>query len=256
MISDKKVCFLVSSAISTDYGEEIERGLETINTVNSINAQFPNSVIILIESGKGQFASYFVNHFPKNVRIIQFWDDPNIEILRKQAKEYGENMVKEHTFGSNTKAQPLLELCYIKSATESYTFRHVFDRLNFQEFDYVFKLSGRYSLSSAFNMDKWYHKNKIVFRESVPTNQSGMHVPRQYTCFIWGFCPSVIDEVRRVYTDLNTYIIQELQSLKIMDMEHGLYHCLDPKHVVALSRETEEPWGVYAKMGGKRHFLI
>ena len=49
---DSKVLFLVSSAVNVVWGnKELVRFAETIGTINSINANFNNAEIWLIDSG-------------------------------------------------------------------------------------------------------------------------------------------------------------------------------------------------------------
>ncbi len=75
---------------------------------------------------------------------------------------------------------------------------------------------------------------------------------KQYFCFLWSFCPSLINNVREVFNDLKIYLKNQFSNPKeIGDMEHGLYCVLDPGLVHHVDRLH-----LIAQVGNNKNWML
>ena len=182
---DSKVLFLITSSIHTVWGNnEIARFSETISTINSINANFNNAEIWLIDASFKKISDYLLKSLPENVILKTFLDDKNIKNFMVEAVIYSANMIKA---GVSKDLKKDLKLIYVKNRTESYIFKDIITKNSLLGYDRIFKLSGRYVLSPNFSVKQHDKKNKYVFLESVESNQITLSIDRLYRCFCWSF---------------------------------------------------------------------
>lgn len=149
--------FLVTSAISTNYGRTSmeERLKETIDTANSIIKYAPNSKIILVEGGK-PLSQDVKNQLSVFDEIFDFSDHPIMKMTQSDTQLAVDNV--GHS---------------VKSAGEAYLLKESLGLLK-NEYDRIFKLSGRYRLTERFNINDHLHKNKFVFLPKAPTHKTEM----------------------------------------------------------------------------------
>ena len=138
-----KICFIVSSCIYTDTNPNFrgngsekrsafsweERVLQTYKTIESIREKIDNAYIILVDNGDCDPKDYFDTKVDKYVYI------GDKRFARKAA-------LKNKSFG-----EAVLMLYALPFA---------------KEYDFIFKLSGRYYLNDKFDLMKW-DLNKICF---------------------------------------------------------------------------------------------
>lgn len=242
---DSKVLFLVTSSIHTAWGNnEIARFSETISTINSINANFNNAEIWLIDASFKKISDYLLKSLPENVILKTFLDDKNIKNFIIDAAIYSANMVKA---GVPKELSKDLKLIYVKNRTESYIFKDIITKNSLLGYDRIFKLSGRYVLSPNFNMKQHNAKNKYVFLESVESNQKTLSIDRLYRCFCWSFDEYLLNKTRKAFIEIEKEIKEKFNNKKYIDIEHLLYDKLK-KDVI----EVKE-MGIFANVGEKGH---
>ena len=249
---DSKVLFLVTSAINTLFGNnEKTRFAETIGTINSINANFNNVDIILIEAGFKEINSNLIPHLPKNVKIKYFNTDPKIKEFMEECVYYSLEASKKLVSSNGKSVENDLKLSFIKNTTECYIFKNILTDVDFKKYDRVFKLSGRYLLSPSFNIKDHSKKGKVVIHEKFPSNQSLItESPFMHLCFLWSFCPSISKDIKELYDNLEIWLDSKFSKRTVADIEHGIYHLLDSKKIHGI-----KPLNVFAKIGEKEWVL-
>jgi hypothetical protein len=248
---DSKVLFLVTSAVNTLWGNsQIVRFTETVNTINSINANFNNADIWLLESGFKIIKKKYLDTLPKNVTVKSFSEDKNIIKFIKGSMEYS----IKYTAMRKTKQshKDNLKLTFLKNRTESYVFRKILNNENFKKYDRIFKLSGRYVLSPNFNI-KLHDDNNYVFYKSIDTNQASISekYSKIYPCFCWSMNGKKINEIKKIFTDLEKELEKKYENLEYMDIEHLLYDKIDNDKVTELNEI-----GIFANIGEKNFIYV
>jgi hypothetical protein len=246
-----KVAVLVSSAIETIYGKAEERGLDTINTINSINANIPNATIYLIDSGIKSPSQDIQNHFSKNVNLYGFWEDDRINQILLESENYVKNV--DSLYGLSNKESTLkqLKLCYIKSTTETYIFKNMLELLDFSQYKFIIKISGRYTITPLFNINDWLIPNKYCFEKKIPTNQPLAYQKFYYPTYIFSFCTSLIENSKKVFLEANQLLKSTFNKPGIIDIEHAMYHTLNPN----LIHEIDSFSGIGARVAGEKIML-
>ena len=253
MSKKDKILFLVSSAINTNFGtDQQSRFFQTINTFNSINANVPNAEIWLIESSANPVDPKYLARFPKNVRLIAFWNDKRIKSILEEAELYWKYTNKVYTWADELieEYKKQITICYIKSVTESYVFERVLKMNEFKDFKRVFKISGRYCLLPTFNLEDHLHEGKYSFYKKIESAQRLETLEWQYLCFLWSFCPSIIDDVRNLYANMAQYLNNIYGAGKITDLEHAFYKYLDPSKI-----SNFKQFHMMAKVSDERYFM-
>ena len=251
---DSKVLFLVSSAVNVVWGnKELVRFAETIGTINSINANFNNAEIWLIDSGFKSIAKRYLEELPKNVKVIDFSKDPTIRKILEDSLIFTKNASKTIVAKDpNIDITPSLKLGYIKNQTECYVFNKVFDEYLIKGYDRVFKISGRYALSPSFNIADHGFTKKYVFYNAIDSNQSTIKgINKMYFCFFWSFCNDIIDDVKLVYKEMQDEMNKRHDSIQIIDIEHLLYNFIDDKNIRHVNK-----LGIFAKVGESSSVFI
>lgn len=143
--SDKRILFLVTSVMKPwnaekfDYGGERsvfsaeERVCQTIETVRSIRQRVPYADIVIVEGGE--------KLDKKTITVI---NSMGVRILYPIGCLGFGGIVKYFVSG---KSKALGEIVLMLSAR--------FVLRSFREYDYIFKISGRYRLNSNFDITRW-----------------------------------------------------------------------------------------------------
>lgn len=259
----KKTLFLVTSAIKTPWTQDgldlTKRYFETVNTINSINANVRYCDIWILDSSHSKFVadySHLIN--APNVKYISFSEDPNVKNITKNAETYAINAIKNKRYQlpNDPDKKEIFELLrngYIKSMTESYVTKVILDNNSFDEYDHVVKISGRYSLSSIFNISNFRERGKYVFSHLRKSEQKMCNIDYQYRTVIWSFCTSILDEVRKDFSNTRNILETSYNNLEIVDLEHAIFE--GTKHNTHLIKNLNSlnKKGVYGLCGGKMH---
>jgi hypothetical protein len=149
--------FLVTSAIHTNYSNTSpeDRLRETIDTAESIKKYAPGSKIILVEGGK-PLPQHIKDRLSIFDEIYDFSDHPVMQMTQSDAQFAVDNV--GHS---------------VKSAGEAYIIKEALKLIK-DDYDRIFKLSGRYRLTERFNIQDHMHKDKFVFLPKAPTDKMNM----------------------------------------------------------------------------------
>ena len=207
--------FLVSSAIHAKHGvyDTQTRLVQTIETCKSIRNKCDAEIILLdggyqdITKEERDILSQYIDKFytfsdAENIQQIQ--QVPNHDIVK--------NMIEIIMYGS-----------FFDKAIED-GWREKYKR--------IFKMSGRYTLNDDFNYDKHMQAvDKIIVRGPFTSQfrqETTGGITLQYMSRLWSFDAFLLPYVRDLYTDMFNHMTERLTAKGYIDIEHLLFHHLDP----------------------------
>ena len=207
--------FLVSSAIHAKHGvyDTQTRLEQTIETCKSIKNKCDAEIILLdggyqdITKEERDILSQYIDKFytfsdAENIQQIQ--QVPNHDIVK--------NMIEIIMYGS-----------FFDKAIED-GWREKYKR--------IFKMSGRYTLNDDFNYDKHMQAvDKIIVRGPFTSQfrqETTGGITLQYMSRLWSFDAFLLPYVRDLYTDMFNHMTERLTAKGYIDIEHLLFHHLDP----------------------------
>lgn len=213
-----KAIFLVSSAIHAKHGvySTEERLAQTIGTCRSIKERTGADVYVL--DGGYQFITedeqkQLEDHVDM---FLSYSSQPQIQEIQKSNNwDIVKNLIEILMYGM---------------------FFAQYKQKLIDDYDRVFKMSGRYVLNDDFDLD--FHmnqKNKVVIRGPYTTQFNAQitgGVVLQYMSRLWSFDSSLSSYILDVYSKMPGHMIQRMEDKGYIDIEHMLYHYLDPKIVV------------------------
>jgi hypothetical protein len=111
--------------------------------------------------------------------------------------------------------------------------------------DRIFKLSGRYQLTSGFDRRAHDHRGSLVMLRREPsmiyysayTNERFEPLtPWQYKTRLYSFCASLADTMSQIYQDVLMYLLDLYQQYRFNDIEHVLFAATQniPTHELAV----------------------
>lgn len=213
-----KAVFLVSSAIHSKHGvfKTKERLDQTINTCRSIKER-TNADVFVLDGGYQFITDEEKNQLEKHIDMFVSYS--NVEQIQSIQKERNWDIVKN-----------MIEILMYGMFFTQYKQKLI------DNYDRVFKISGRYSLNDDFDLD--FHldkKNKIVLRGPYTTQFNAQitgGVVLQYMSRLWSFDSSLTSYILDVYQRMPEHMVNRLNSGGYIDIEHMLYHFIDPKLIV------------------------
>lgn len=207
--------FLVSSAIHAKHGvyDTQTRLEQTIETCKSIRNKCDAEIVILdggyqdITKEEREVLSQYIDKF------YTFSDAENIQQLQQVPNhDIVKNMIEIIMYGS-----------FFDKAMED-GWREKYKR--------IFKMSGRYTLNDDFNYDKHLQAtDKIIVRGPFTSQfrqETTGGVSLQYMSRLWSFDAFLLPYVRDLYTDMFNHMSERLSAKGYVDIEHLLFHHLDP----------------------------
>lgn len=221
-----KALFIVTSAIRSGNGSHEERLFQTLHTIDSIRSRFSQAEVWLCDSSVNS-----IYELPKHllillkgIRIIDFSNHFRISEILSQVK----------TFDLPTRedARLFFENGLIKNLTESYVFNQILDKVDRNNYDRVFKLSGRYFLTEEFNVNVHDVYGKMVMTPKIKSwepNLLGTDFHRE--CICWSCCTSKLDTLAQSFHLIEEYIIRHSNTYRLADIEHGLNKYVPEKDI-------------------------
>lgn len=213
-----KAVFLVSSAIHAKHGiySTEQRLAQTIDTCRSIKEKTGADIFVL-DGGYQFITEDEQKQLEDHVDLfLSYSSQPQIqEIQRIDNWDIVKNMIEILMYGM---------------------FFTQYKQKLIDEYDRVFKMSGRYVLNDDFDLD--FHmnqKNKIVIRGPYTTQFNAQitgGVVLQYMSRLWSFDSSLTSYILDVYSKMPGHMIQRVNNNGYIDIEHMLYHFLNSKIVV------------------------
>lgn len=218
--------FLVSSAIHVQHGVFVaqQRLAQTIDTCESIKKRCPASRIILLDGGVQRLSENELHSLAQYVwRIESFTDHKEvIEAHRASRQDIVKNAIEIYMYKA-----------FFGSITNN-------DALSVATFTRIFKVSGRYSLNDEFD----YHLHRAADQKVVICGPhisqfssditGGIHC--QYMSRLWSFDISLLAKISKCYDAMWQDFSARLSRACYADIEHLLFHHLDPADVLSVKR--------------------
>lgn len=213
---------IITSAINTKFGiyTTEQRLAQTLETIRSVRAYVPGSVIFLSEmAGIPLTAGQLSTLTAAADHIFDYTSDPLVTGLFNSTDNWD----------------------VVKNVTEVMCFKNtlgtLLDTQLVGKFDRLFKVSGRYLLTEDFDLsfyDQYKNKSCMVLGASRPSQFSydTTQVERQYMSRLWSWPASLTPEVITAYEASLVYMYERLATGGYVDIEHCLYKFLDHNKVI------------------------
>lgn len=177
--------FIVTSAINSSFGliDYPTRFNQLIESAKSIRAK-TKFYTILVDGGREPI------NFTQRQSLLKYYD----EIFD----------LTQHTFIHSVQNLPNLTSSFVRGPCEAYLMQHICEIIG-DSVERIFKLSGRYTLTDEFDLDKLLNqKNKYVFKKrnsvtyppfyDADTGQAFPYSPYQYQTRLYSICGSLIND--------------------------------------------------------------
>jgi len=211
-------CFIVTSAVNSKFGvySPEERLAQTVITLQNIRFKVPSAKIIVMECAGTPITESQSNVLENNCDLLlDFSRDPDVHaIYQSDNWDVVKNSTEIMCFGRT------LRMCR--------------DDGDFDGYDRIHKMSGRYVLNDEFTLEVYeQYQDKIIIgpaqSSQFPYHLTGIEL--QYMARLWSWPASQIDTVIKVYEDSLAYIGERVSNSGYADIEHVLYKFL-PKNLV------------------------
>ena len=206
-------CFVVTSAVNSKFGiyNAEERLAQTVITLQNIRFRVPDAKIIVMECAGTALTQAQSDTLEQNCDLLlDFSQDPDVlAIYQSDNWDVVKNSTEIMCFGR------ALRMCR--------------DDGDFDGYDRIHKMSGRYVLNDDFDLAVYEkHKDRIVIgpkhQSQFPFQVTGIEL--QYMARLWSWPASQLDTVIKVYEDSLSYIGERVSQGGYADIEHVLYKFL------------------------------
>jgi len=211
-------CVIVNKDVFSK--ENMDRFIQTINTIQSIRLHYPNSKILLCDSSHVSIKELGKVHLDiinlGDIEILDFSNNKKIIEIQEESKNI--------SIKTDTCVGCDFSLSYIKSKTEIFMLLSIFEELDIKKYDRIFKISGRYIITNRVNIDSHSKIGKITLKRPEPCR-----IGEQYTlskeyrnCMFWSFCPTIYNEIFQILLNIDKYLEDQKNRNLTGDIERGL----------------------------------
>ena len=206
-------CFVVTSAINSKFGvySPEERLAQTVITLQNIRFKVPDAKIIVMECAGTPITENQSNVLENNSDLLlDFSNDPDVHaIYQSDNWDVVKNSTEIMCFGRT------LRMCQ--------------DDGDFDGYNRIHKMSGRYVLNDDFNLDVYEQcHDRIIIgpknQSQFPIHLTGIEL--QYMARLWSWPVDQTGTVIKVYEDSLAYIGERVSQGGYADIEHVLYKFL------------------------------
>jgi hypothetical protein len=214
---------MITSAINTKFGvyDGNTRLDQTLATIASVRERIPGCTVFVLEMTGAPLTDTQRNALAHAAdHLLDFTTDANVVGLYNSTDNWDvvKNVTEVMCFGNALKA-----------------FRNSGNLLN--EFQRVFKISGRYTLDDRFDLsfyDEYKNQNMIVLGTQKPsqfpvavTQSAAQHMSR-----LWSWPTALNDEIIDFYDKSLNFMYERLAAGGYIDIEHCLYRFLDHNKIL------------------------
>lgn len=208
-----KHCFIVTSAINSKFGiyNSAERLAQTVITLQHIRFRVPDAKIVVMECAGTPLLDEQSTILENNSDLLlDFSQDADVQALYQSDNwDVVKNSTEIMCFGRT------LRMCQ--------------DDGDFDGYDRIHKMSGRYVLNDDFDLNVYkQHANKIIIgpkhKSQFPYQMTGIEL--QYMARLWSWPAVQTNTVIKVYEDSLAYIGERVSQGGYADIEHVLYKFL------------------------------
>jgi hypothetical protein len=206
-------CFVVTSAVNSKFGiySAQERLAQTVITLQNIRFRVPDAKIVVMECAGTPLTDSQSQTLESNCDLLlDFSNDADVKaIYQSDNWDVVKNSTEIMCFGR------ALRMCN--------------DDCDFDGYDRIHKMSGRYILNDEFDLNVYeQHQDKIIIgpkhSSQFPFHITGIEL--QYMARLWSWPASQLDTVIKVYEDSLSYIGERVSQGGYADIEHVLYKFL------------------------------
>jgi hypothetical protein len=211
-------CFVVTSAVNSKFGiySAEERLAQTVITLQNIKFKVPDAKIVVMECAGTSLTDSQSQTLESNCDLLlDFSNDADVKaIYQSDNWDVVKNSTEIMCFGR------ALRMCR--------------DDGDFDGYDRIHKMSGRYILNDDFDLGVYeQYPDQIIIgpkhQSQFPFQITGIEL--QYMARLWSWPASQLDTVIGVYEDSLSYIGQRVSQGGYADIEHVLYKFL-PQELV------------------------
>jgi hypothetical protein len=237
-----RTTFIITSAINPGVGlfNPEQRINQTIQTVSSIKNAFPQSNLILIDGGKS-FQEDLDNFLILKSKINLYLNmHENIQIKNLHNNFFSKIKNKYELGGNAGGLKTLSEICLMREVF--FLLKNNKNLLNFINVDAIFKISGRYVLSPAFNKQVYLDallSNNFVFRAPEKSYlekiKKDFGIDKNISTALYGFNINLFDAViKKFEVILNDFLT--INKTHYIDLEHLFFkHFGSEKNIIFLN---------------------
>jgi len=206
-------CFVVTSAVNSKFGiySAEERLAQTVITLQNIKFRVPDAKIVVMECAGTPLTDSQSQTLESNCDLLlDFSNDADVKaIYQSDNWDVVKNSTEIMCFGR------ALRMCN--------------DDGDFDGYDRIHKMSGRYILNDQFDLNVYeQYRDKIIIgpkhSSQFPFQVTGIEL--QYMARLWSWPASQLDTVIQVYEDSLSYIGERVSQGGYADIEHVLYKFL------------------------------
>lgn len=206
---------MVTSAINTPYSSVSpqQRFQQTLDTIHSIHRHCADCYVIVVEVGPNALDPVqYADLLKVTTAVMSLNDDSNVKLFH-------------HCGGDQSYG-------WVKTPGELYALMlFLYHETFLTDTDRVFKISGRYQLTSEFDLASHSHHKKLVIARRQPAvryiNPQGQPhpiiSPYQYKTRLYSFCGSLRHFMRDRYQVMYDRVIQHYQKQQFVDVEHIMF---------------------------------
>lgn len=244
-----KHLFILTSAIKTSSGfastgtDSEERFFQTLQTIDSIKSRVKEVEIWLCDSSIESLDFYMTNIINGYdfVKLFDFSGHKRVIEIRNEVDSFRIPVIDE--------VKPFYRLGFIKNLTELYVLSNMLEKIEESKYKRVFKISGRYFLYNQFDLNFHNTPQTITLMPEKKSTLCNKNVGSDYYrhCAAWSFCPSLINDVKNIFLNIQNYMSAQIQSGLLGDIEHGLY-LHTPKDMIL----EVQKFGLIGKVNNKK----
>jgi hypothetical protein len=230
--------FIVTSAIGTKIGsiDTNSRFMQTLATVNSIKAKNPNSVVVVADASSVKINQIIKDELNEIAIFLDFSKDKYVLEIQDTANKYATKCANSFLIANKSEAESILnyEAGYIKNATEIVLILSVLEKINPEDFNRIFKISGRYVLSSKFNRE--LHIGKVTTFLTLKSNQPYRIVESDVlvNCILWSFDSEYAEEIKEKLKLIFNWLVDSYsKGIPGPDIEHGIAKFISDRNEIS-----------------------
>jgi hypothetical protein len=213
-----KHCFVVTSAVNSKFGvySPEQRLEQTLATLSNVRSKVPGCKIIVMECAGTPLTPEQSDAIEKNCDLLlDFCNDPDVKAIY-QSDNW--DIVKNSTE----------IMCFAR------TLRMCIDDGEFEGYDRIHKMSGRYLLNDEFDLSVYEEDPYMIVigpkqKSQFPIEVTGIEL--QYMARLWSWHSSINEIIVDVYNTSLKYIGNRVKVGGYADIEHVLYKFL-PSDIV------------------------
>lgn len=218
-----KNLYIVSSGIRTKtikQDNSIERFHQTLHTISSIRCRDEDADIVILETGIIPVESWMREELEAYATFVDLTKHPRVKAIQSEATQLADIVWyrandKEGRDEDDTKLK--IKSAYLKSCTESWSIQYLFKQSDLSSYDRVFKLSGRYFLTSKFNLSNF--DSMVTFKK-----QERVSNDKDFTVssVLWSFKGEYFEEFKKGWNNTINYFISKWTKFQMWDLESSI----------------------------------